>query len=581
MEPEEAGSDHRRRTGTTSDGPGERRRVALLLIHGMGEQQPFGLTDLFARKLSDLIRPETKLSHQIEPGHIEDSPDSFVRLTAGAPATGDGAAELEVDLHEVYWADKPQGLIKLKEVGKWLWWTSLTPLRRWAQSASLFHNPGGPGPPWRGAVRFLREAGLALVLPILGIALFAFAVNGAFLTDSYVDSVGAKLGAASFSIGTYLLGIAWVSAMLGGLFLVYGGVGTWRAVRYEKSLAAPDPSEYGSRWRWMLGWSLGSVGTGLGLLGVAYLVHGGSRVKDLASIVLRLGDEPLSLVLLTAASLVLVISVFVVLVVLLWRLPWEGWWWRSARVLGVLAGLAGVFVAVALLLARYDQPARVAVWAALLGGAAMLSTFLVSSIGDVAIYFDGVDERSRHYETRQSIISTATQKLFSMLTSYNEVFVVAHSLGSVIAYDAINRLATHQRVAMEGGPPSLLSETDFDHLKGLYSFGSPLDKVVYLFHKTTESRTPVLSQLQSSLTSFRRLSSGRPYGPYEFQRYQPQTPDGFMWRNAWSWGDVLGHRLDFYDVDGQPHFDYVPLVAHVSFWKDEEFYEDLVEFLGV
>lgn len=571
---------------TTDDGSSDGRHIALLLIHGMGEQRPFGLTDLFGRNLADrLPGGQATLSHEIEPGALEEPPGSFLRLTAATTPEDGPAGNLQVDLHEVYWADKPQGLIKLKEVGKWLWWTSLTPLRRWAQSASLFHNPGGPRRrPWGGILRFLGEVGLALALPILGVALFVFALHSALLAASYWTSVEGELTDATFSATVYLLGIVWLTAVAGGLFLLSGGIRTWSAVRFETSLVdEPDLAGHASRWRWMRRWSVGSVLTGLVLLGGAYLLHGVAGVADLIAIVLRLGAEPLRLVLWTAVALVVVVGAFVAVVVALWRLPWESWWWRATRVLGVLAGLAGVAAAVWWLLSRWEHPAKVAFWAVLIGGAAMLSTFLVSSIGDVAIYFDGVDERSRHYQTRQSIIAAATEKLCMLLTSDDtqEVFVVAHSLGSVIAYDAMNRLATHRRVEIQGGPAAPLSTDEFDRLRGFYSFGSPLDKVVYLFHRTTESSTPVLSQLQSSLTSFRRFSSGRPYGPYAFVEYATPTPDGFQWRNAWSWGDVLGHRLDFYDVDSQPHFDYVPLVAHVSFWKDEEFYADLADFVGI
>lgn len=577
------------------------RHIALLLIHGMGEQKPFGLTDMFARNLVDRFRPDStvKTYHHIEPGDIGEPPSSFLRLEIEGNRNEGMAGENEidvVDLHEVYWADKPQGLIKLKEVGKWLWWTSLTPLRRWPQNASLFHNRGRSRSSIAGVRRFLSEVTLALVLPVLGVVLLLFALNSAFLTDAYLRSVRKGLMEAHLSGWTYLLGVVWLFAVVGGLFLIYGGLRTRSAVRYEGTLTESASGRSDSagleangatealgpqgRWRWMKNWATSSVVFGIVLLIGSWQVYEQTSVEELVPIVLRLDGESFSRVMWAAVWLTLTASVFVLLINVLWRLPWKGWR-IGVRIFGAIAGLVGVVAVITVLIRQWEQPAKLVFWAALIGGVVVLSKFLVASIGDVAIYFDGIDERSKHYQTRQSIISAVTRKLAKLLKSDNqvEVFIAAHSLGSVIAYDAINRLATYRRVALEDGSESPLSKEDFDRLHGFYSFGSPLDKVVYLFHKTTESRTPVLSQIHSSLTSFMRRSSGRPYGPYEFERYAPQTPENFRWRNAWSWGDVLGHRLDFYQVSSQRHFDYVPISAHSAFWTDEEFYGDLANFL--
>jgi hypothetical protein len=150
----------------------------------------------------------------------------------------------------------------------------------------------------------------------------------------------------------------------------------------------------------------------------------------------------------------------------------------------------------------------------------------------------------------------------------------------VIAYDAINRLAVEQRSDSDGARFRMDLE-DFDRIKGLFSFGSPLDKVVYFFQRTGGVREPVRAQIVSSLISLRRHSTGRPYGELEIEEYQAIQPAGFRWHNAWSWGDVLGHRLDHFQIDKgkQFHFDYVPLVAHTAFWNDIHFYERVAQWV--
>jgi hypothetical protein len=222
-------------------------------------------------------------------------------------------------------------------------------------------------------------------------------------------------------------------------------------------------------------------------------------------------------------------------------------------------------------------------WVAGLAVVWIASRFLVSSIGDVAIYLDGIKETSPHHKVREDILNTTTRRLVDLLktSEYDEVFVASHSLGSVISYDAINRIATSRRSVTEQLGTAAVDEGEFAKLKGFYSFGSPLDKVVYLFFKTAKTGTPVREQILSSLVSFLRTSSGRPYGRYRFEPYEPQVPKGFRWYNAWSWGDVLGNRIDFFKADPQPHFDYVPVVADVRFWKDPLFYHSVSEWMSV
>jgi hypothetical protein len=282
-----------------------------------------------------------------------------------------------------------------------------------------------------------------------------------------------------------------------------------------------------------------------------------------------------------------------------WRIPWGRL--AALRVLTVVALFGGAGVGAWFgypHLKEWEHPVRLVFWLAAVAGAWKLGAFLVGWIGDVAIYFGGLDARSRHNRAREEILHLVTSKLVALarLTQdpprrsrrrkgtgtpyYDEVLVAAHSLGSVIAYDAINRLAVEQRSDTDGDEFRMARE-DFDRIKGLFSFGSPLDKVVYFFQRTGDVREPVRAQIVSSLISLRRHSTGRPYGAFKIEEYQAIQPEGFRWHNAWSWGDVLGHRLDHFQIDKgkQFHFDYLPLVAHTRFWKDPGFYQRVAEWI--
>jgi hypothetical protein len=86
-------------------------------------------------------------------------------------------------------------------------------------------------------------------------------------------------------------------------------------------------------------------------------------------------------------------------------------------------------------------------WVRLLGvcllGVRLLGVrLLVGYIGDIAIYTT-MDQKSRHYEIRQRILKESQALLEAILAEAPEdaqVIVAGHSLGSVIAYDTLNRL---------------------------------------------------------------------------------------------------------------------------------------------
>lgn len=111
-----------------------RKRTAIMIVHGIGEQLPYETLDGFARgfisSLNDRERQPYKYYHLTKAVTDKDDEwcDSFVRI---APACKNKDCDHKaprdceervnhVDMHEYFWADATEEQIDLSEVGKWL-----------------------------------------------------------------------------------------------------------------------------------------------------------------------------------------------------------------------------------------------------------------------------------------------------------------------------------------------------------------------------------------------------------------------------------------------------------------------------
>jgi len=208
----------------------------------------------------------------------------------------------------------------------------------------------------------------------------------------------------------------------------------------------------------------------------------------------------------------------------------------------------------------------------------MLAGVLVRYVGDIALYTTA-DENSSFFRTRTRILESATKMLQSLCgdPGYEGVYLAGHSLGSVIAYDSINRAVCEARVVPERGE----AVSAVARIRGLLTFGSPLDTVYYFFRTVVKPGEPVRAQILSSLHAFRKQPSGRDYGPFQFAHYELPTMDEFVWLNVFSPRDQVSRRLAFYKVDRQESrpYGFGPVGAHLAYWTDPEFYRLVSEWL--
>jgi hypothetical protein len=220
------------------------------------------------------------------------------------------------------------------------------------------------------------------------------------------------------------------------------------------------------------------------------------------------------------------------------------------------------------------------VWPALLAISKLIAHIIVEYPGDVAIYV-APNKLDRFNEVRQKIKQLALDSLeplysaraeSSMAPLYSKVAVVGHSLGSVIAYDTLNRL-----LLLDG---LLNNAIGVEHRTCLLeTFGSPLDKTAFFYSYQGTENFNIREQLAASVQPLIQSYA-------DFRR--------FPWINVYSRSDVICGRLKFYDVNppnsavppaanpvsNVPDPDaVVPLIAHVEYWKNSTLWNELLTVL--
>jgi hypothetical protein len=165
-------------------------------------------------------------------------------------------------------------------------------------------------------------------------------------------------------------------------------------------------------------------------------------------------------------------------------------------------------------------------------------------MGDVVRYLD-MDPRSKYYETRQKIINGAVDECCALMQDdYDQIIIIGHSLGSVIAYDALNRII----LQINAGKINMY---DAEKIKGFVTFGSPLDKIAFFFREYIASEKQIQRKIIADMHTFRTRSLLETTVDIE-------DPDPFYvfpevrWLNFWHPKDLISGKLDLYDLSAVP-----------------------------
>jgi hypothetical protein len=252
----------------------------------------------------------------------------------------------------------------------------------------------------------------------------------------------------------------------------------------------------------------------------------------------------------------------------------------------------------------------------------LMKVIFVDYIGDVALYVTA-DQTSTFYRTRSEILEKGTQKLRYLLKNYKRVALAGHSLGSVIAYDTINRLRMETQMtsrsknklstryilaALEqisqlpdgklkgdltetvirlqeslkesaGDYTTPLTSKEFNRLKFFITFGSPLDKVWYFFRQKVKTNEKVRAHILHELHGFRRIPDLLTSDTTIRDKSSPPK-DEVKWLNFHSLMDPISAKLSFYArVDNRRLQYWRPGLSHVSYWHDPKFYQAVLEAL--
>jgi len=596
-----------------------REKRAVWVVHGMGQQIPFETLDSLANGLLDVLPNSTQIKPRLRTVRIAGQVLQRVELDVDGinkDAAGQPLKRYELHLYETYWAPKTEGVAQLTDVVSFLWDGGL---RGILNSVKSFQRAmfGGMA---TFSVRWLTPLWLCLTLLIL-VALTAInavvlASGGAqtglaplaFLKPHWpqLTALASCMVAVAFSFGAVLFvadlgkpqelttpwrivvgGFCWI-AMIYTILNILGTAALMTAIAHVDWLSSSDAASSASAaitgtcrtGANSLGWVEGArnwvvclfekmphaklQGFSTLIVLIAGLLVGATMI---ARAVLRSSEQRLQghwlFMILSVLTFVLHVAAFFGLVLIL-RRYFDGWIFPSW--VDFLANPAWV-------------------WPFLILFSAKVREIMVQYVGDVAIYvrpnkldrFDAV--RSEIKEAARSVVSALftsyelqAQPGVAPEFQYDKIALVGHSLGSVIAYETLNRLMLDDWLCE--GALQVAERT-----ATMVTFGSPLNKTAFLFtiqgKDTLHIRERLASTVQPLIMSYPKFRK-------------------LKWINVYSRNDIVSGDLKFYDLPGyqdDPVPDIavqnvkdrdaaVPLVAHVAYWKNKTVWTELLSAIA-
>lgn len=198
----------------------------------------------------------------------------------------------------------------------------------------------------------------------------------------------------------------------------------------------------------------------------------------------------------------------------------------------------------------------------------------IDYMGDVAIYTT-TDVKSKHYYIRKEILDGAVKEVKVLIDDprYEKIIIAGHSLGSVIAFDTLNRV-TH---AVNMGPEEWCSA---EKIRGLITFGSPLDKIAFFFREHTTEKEYIRRQILAHFHCFKSRELNLEKEDVKIDNpFMPLLDNKITWVNFWDEKDPVSGQLDFYTVDENIQLKMGKKygVAHMAYWEHGEMYSKICE----
>jgi len=238
-------------------------------------------------------------------------------------------------------------------------------------------------------------------------------------------------------------------------------------------------------------------------------------------------------------------------------------------------------------------------------------SLLTNIAGDVVAY-NVTDVKKELYQVRRRILLGAVKALKYLIEPrldsatnpkklpYGKVVIAAHSLGSQISFDAINRLShliAHgevEGVDIDGHLQS--SQGDKIHiselLSGYATFGCPLDKIAFFFRERTQKKVFLKRQMIEHFHCFKEKDWQTTLGPTEFKLNStlPRYFQDISWRNYYDTNDAVSGHLDYYDNvvnlnccfikrdcnERKKFFSNLYPFTHSRYWDHPELFGDII-----
>jgi hypothetical protein len=552
----------------------------VFVVHGMGEQIPFQTIELVAeglRRAGMVAGGKPRVASVLLDGERLARAEIELRDASGAPRA--------VHVYEGYWAPLTEGVVRLRDVIGFLFrgatngiWNAARKkgFRRWIFAEYRL-------------VAVPASALLAL-LAALGVVLGLLALNASIAVTAMARM---PLNSPPPWLGDGLFGdLTTAAELVIGVLVLFA-----LTLLLSKALRRASPASFWRRGAGVLSVLAGSLAIGgISLAGVSLplLFHAhiqcGPEVAGQELLPHLLGTRFVrtfgGLFELGTLFFVAGAAAFMILVGAFKVVGGAVSEWRAGgrRAVFYAVGLAGVVT----LLVAFAGEVRAAVglcrevaslsvvrrgiaWPLLFLLSAWVRSLLVQYPGDVAAYV-GSHTLDRFADLRGRIKETVGKKARAVYAARGEdgrflyagCVLVGHSLGSVIAYDTLNRLILDDEAAAKGAALDAVARTPL-----FLTFGSPLDKTAFIFgiqgKNTSEGREALAASVQPMICEY---------------RLRPRR-----WVNVHSPWDLVSGSLDLYDsadsadprrVENVADREATTLLAaHLEYWHNPLIFEIL------
>jgi hypothetical protein len=590
--------------------PGGIEKRAVWIVHGMGQQIPFETVDSLTEGLmsaAKLPTGQTAFAPKARSIRVGDQVLQRVELQVA----GESGKTYELHLYEAYWAPLTEGVANLRDVTSFL----LNGALRGILNSFKRFQRAIFGEVWCYEVTWHTPVYISAILLILAaLAVMNVVIVAATAAQLELFSIQLPIGVEQWNM------LAALGSAISAVAIALGAV-----LFLAEMCKSPQLSSARRLWLGFVSWT-GIILTACAIMAGAALfalIAAEDRIRgwvspppsvDPPAIVVASAKSIWHWLLrdcgasLQGASTLLIFAVLAVIAVALFVRGWK----RSNRAKrtdfansGILVVLLGVafLIQIAAMVSPFAPGLRDRwgidlnpwvssswwVWPFLAIVGAQVRLVLIEYVGDVAIYITP-NKADRFSETRDKIKNTARQSASAVYLAmnhdgsdfeYEHVAVIGHSLGSVIAYDTLNRLINDDRLSQNKlriAGRTCLFET----------FGSPLNKIAFLFTIQGKDSFQIREQLAEVVQPMIMN-----YG------YRP-----FPWINVRSGNDIISGEVYLYDVDGKNSTDCaagkqvpspagahlavdvidkdaaVALAAHVDYWKNKTVWEQLCKYVA-